>query len=299
MAEMLEQEDNLALQVEEVEALRAIYGEEWKVEDSSGNSYSIEIRHKSAEHSVVLKVILPPEYPLHSPPLYQFSAPWMKGYQKVELSTALEDIYFNHSGESILFMWIDKIRDYLDIWDTCGNNIQDTSESIAEEYVDFNFEKYKNGGSSQQKCSDFETPRIYHGETIVDRKSTFQAHLAPVVCVEQVQQIKTKLMENRKIASATHNILAYRIYIEDTKSFHQDCDDDGETHAGSRLLHLLEILGAQNVVVVVSRWYGGILLGPDRFKHINNAARIVLQHCGYITDQKSGTDPKGKKKKTR
>lgn len=32
--------------------------------------------------------------------------------------------------------------------------------------------------------------------------------------------------------------------------------------------------------MVVSRWYGGIQLGPDRFKHINNAARCVLKgHC--------------------
>lgn len=30
-----------------------------------------------------------------------------------------------------------------------------------------------------------------------------------------------------------------------------------------------------NVAVVVSRWYGGIQLGPDRFKHINNATRFV------------------------
>jgi hypothetical protein len=29
-------------------------------------------------------------------------------------------------------------------------------------------------------------------------------------------------------------------------------------------------------MVVVSRWYGGILLGPDRFKHINNCARNIL-----------------------
>jgi len=35
-------------------------------------------------------------------------------------------------------------------------------------------------------------------------------------------------------------------------------------------------------VVVVSRWYGGIQLGPDRFKHINNAARLLLGSWGYI-----------------
>ena len=48
-------------------------------------------------------------------------------------------------------------------------------------------------------------------------------------------------MENRKIAHATHNIYAYRIHREDTNSFIQDCEDDGETQAGGRLLHLLEV----------------------------------------------------------
>lgn len=42
-----------------------------------------------------------------------------------------------------------------------------------------------------------------------------------------------------------------------------------------------QILDIRNVVVVVSRWYGGILLGPDRFKHINNCARNILVEEGY------------------
>jgi putative IMPACT (imprinted ancient) family translation regulator len=36
-------------------------------------------------------------------------------------------------------------------------------------------------------------------------------------------------------------------------------------------------MNAQNVVVIVSRWYGGIHLGSERFKHINNAAQQVLE----------------------
>lgn len=42
-----------------------------------------------------------------------------------------------------------------------------------------------------------------------------------------------------------------------------------------------QILDVRNVLVVVSRWYGGILLGPDRFKHINNCARNILVEEGY------------------
>lgn len=66
----------------------------------------------------------------------------------------------------------------------------------------------------------------------------------------------------------------------------QDYDDDGEDAAGSRLLHLLQILDVKNTVVVVSRWYGGVKLGPARFTHINNAARLLLEKCGYLQPAK-------------
>ena len=42
---------------------------------------------------------------------------------------------------------------------------------------------------------------------------------------------------------------------------HTHTHTPGESAAGGRLLHLLNILDVQNVCVVVSRWYGGILLG--------------------------------------
>lgn len=53
--------------------------------------------------------------------------------------------------------------------------------------------------------------------------------------------VLAKLYENRKIAQATHNIYSYRIFNEQTKMWIQDCDDDGETHAGGRLMHLLQV----------------------------------------------------------
>lgn len=47
-------------------------------------------------------------------------------------------------------------------------------------------------------------------------------------------------------------------------------------------------------MVIVSRWYGGVQLGPDRFKHINNAARQILDHCGHIKVKKEKTKKKRK-----
>ncbi|KAG5926753.1 hypothetical protein E4U42_002972, partial [Claviceps africana] len=56
----------------------------------------------------------------------------------------------------------------------------------------------------------------------------------------------------------------------------QDCDDDGETAAGGRLLHLMQVMDVWGVVVVVSRWFGGVKLGPRRFAVINAVARDGL-----------------------
>jgi putative IMPACT (imprinted ancient) family translation regulator len=75
-----------------------------------------------------------------------------------------------------------------------------------------------------------------------------------------------------------------------------DYDDDGESQAGARLKHLLEILELDNVLVVVSRWYGGTLLGADRFKHINQAARDALELGGFLNDRDREKDAKGGKK---
>lgn len=36
------------------------------------------------------------------------------------------------------------------------------------------------------------------------------------------------------------------------------------------------------MLVVVTRWFGGIHLGPDRFKHINQAARDAMEAAGYL-----------------
>ena len=53
-----------------------------------------------------------------------------------------------------------------------------------------------------------------------------------------------------------------------------DCDDDGETHAGSRLAHLLDIIDAPNHLVVVRYAH---ILGIDAPPHTNTflGTRII------------------------
>lgn len=71
-----------------------------------------------------------------------------------------------------------------------------------------------------------------------------------------------------QIASATHNIFAYRFTCPKTGVAHHDCDDDGETAAGGRLAELLRLMPADGVAVVVTRHFGGILLGQLLALHL-------------------------------
>jgi putative IMPACT (imprinted ancient) family translation regulator len=87
---------------------------------------------------------------------------------------------------------------------------------------------------------------------------------------------------------------AWRIKGPNDTSY-QDCDDDGETAAGSRMLHLMQLMDVWDVMVVVTRWYGGILLGPDRFRIINTAAREALLLGGFAKEGKEEAKKKGKK----
>ncbi|XP_061635550.1 protein IMPACT isoform X2 [Phyllopteryx taeniolatus] len=301
--------DDLHSQMEEVEALSSIYGDEWCAVDEASRIFCIKISNDTEETKLTacLQIILPPDYPSAAPPIYQINAAWLRGSERVQLANSLEDLYVEHAGESILYMWVEKIREFL------LEKAQDSATAAQSEKVTLTAEEDLDDGDGPdfaglalsaedaqhflEHANDEEVPPIKHGGCITDRRSTFQSHLAPVVAPRQVKTVLERLYDNKKIASATHNIYAYRIYCEDKNSFLQDCEDDGETAAGGRLLHLLQILDVRNVLVVVSRWYGGILLGPDRFKHINNCARSILVEEGYTASSDDVAKSAGKAKR--
>nr|POE65604.1 protein impact like [Quercus suber] len=149
----------------------------------------------------------------------------------------------------------------------------------------------------QQSVDDAgDPPPWIISEVISEKKSVFVARAAQVRSVDQAQQYLGHLLAtDKKVAKATHNITAWRIHGENGVQY-QDCDDDGETAAGGRLLHLLELMGVWNAMVVVTRWYGGVHLGPDRFRIINQAARDALVRAGFAQDTAKDSKDSGKKK---
>ncbi|XP_054841299.1 protein IMPACT isoform X2 [Eublepharis macularius] len=280
-------------QTEEIEALSAIYGDEWCAVDEDEKIFCIKISDclEQPKWTLCLQVNLPPEYPTAAPPIYQLK---------------------QNLGENIIYLWVEKIREILTEKSQSSAPGPDIKKITEETIVDQHEEDFSLERQPFQQYTaiplnfhlpeseeDEELPPICHGNPITDRRSTFQAHLAPVVTPKQVKNVLAKLYENKKIASATHNIYAYRIYCADKQTSLQDCEDDGETAAGGRLLHLMQILNVRNVLVVVSRWYGGILLGPDRFKHINNCARNILVEQNYTDFSENVSKQPGKNKRIR
>jgi hypothetical protein len=133
-------------------------------------------------------------------------------------------------------------------------------------------------------------------EVVTEKKSVFLARAAEVHSVEKAKAYLAHLLgTDKKAAKATHNITAWRIQGENGVQF-QDCDDDGESAAGGRLLHLLELMGVWNAMVVVTRWYGGVHLGPDRFRLINQAARDAMVKGDFASEVAKESKEAGKKK---
>ncbi|KPI85603.1 hypothetical protein ABL78_5341 [Leptomonas seymouri] len=117
---------------------------------------------------------------------------------------------------------------------------------------------------------------VWSGDAIVDRRSRFVAHMARVQSLTDVRRVITYLRSIKQIACAAHPaIYAYR--FTDAKGvLQQDTDDDGESGASIKMAFLMEQLNVDGYVVVVTRWWGGILLGPDRFKHIMEVTKNIL-----------------------
>ena len=66
------------------------------------------------------------------------------------------------------------------------------------------------------------------------------------------------------------------------KNLRQGSADCGEAGAGQRLLTLLERTNVVNVLLIVTRWHGGIPLGSARFRHISFVAMESLKRGHFL-----------------
>ena len=112
---------------------------------------------------------------------------------------------------------------------------------------------------------------------IVEKKSKFIANIFPI---EDEKDALQKLEEVRKIhRDARHNVFVYRIANGTERA-----SDDGEPSgtAGVPILDILRGLKLQNILVVVTRYFGGILLGTGGLvRAYSDATREALKNAKW------------------
>ncbi len=94
---------------------------------------------------------------------------------------------------------------------------------------------------------------------IVEKKSKFIANL---LHVESVEEAENRIKDiKKKYHDARHNCIAYR--VAENGQIVEKCSDDGEPSgtAGGPMLNILQKNNLCNLVIVVTRYFGGILLG--------------------------------------
>lgn len=94
---------------------------------------------------------------------------------------------------------------------------------------------------------------------ITEKKSKF---IGEVFYIETVQEAEEKLREiNKKYHDAKHHCFAYRVMEQE--QIIERCSDDGEPSgtAGAPMLQIISKNDLINVIVIVTRYFGGILLG--------------------------------------
>ena len=105
----------------------------------------------------------------------------------------------------------------------------------------------------------FKTINTNVSAEIVEKKSKF---IANVFYVETVEEAEEKVKEiKKKYFDARHNCFAYSVFTKD--GIVNRFSDDGEPSgtAGGPMLNILNGKELTNLVVIVTRYFGGILLG--------------------------------------
>lgn len=119
---------------------------------------------------------------------------------------------------------------------------------------------------------------------IVEKRSKFIANL---YYVETVEQAENKLKEiKKKYNDARHNCFAYRVCEKEVTV--ERASDDGEPSgtAGAPMLNLLSKSELTNCIIIVTRYFGGILLGTGGLvRAYTEAAKQAIEKANLVTIQ--------------
>lgn len=114
---------------------------------------------------------------------------------------------------------------------------------------------------------------------IVEKRSRFIATVKPVTVEADATAFLDELRQ--KYWNATHNVYAYVIRNNQIQRYSDDGEPSGT--AGVPVLDCLKKEGLHDLIVVVTRYFGGVLLGTGGLVHAySKAARAGIDAAGRL-----------------
>ena len=113
-----------------------------------------------------------------------------------------------------------------------------------------------------------------------EKRSLFIGHVMRCDTEEEAQAFIKSI--KKEYADATHNVSAYLMQGEIIARYSDDGEPQGT--AGMPVLDVIRKSGVRNVCVVVTRYFGGTLLGAGGLvRAYSHAAAIAIEAAGVIT----------------
>ncbi|KAI0173449.1 hypothetical protein GGR52DRAFT_580093 [Hypoxylon sp. FL1284] len=138
-----------------------------------------------------------------------------------------------------------------------------------------------------------EPPRSWSASRPVTLKqSTFIVRATKITSPSQRQSIMQSLFAaNPSLQDATHNAWAYRTKVAtnlfNATTIKEESFDDGESGCGDFLLKNMRETNAVDTLVVMTRWYGGVMLGPDRWRIMRDCLKDALAERLRVTGEQA------------
>ena len=125
----------------------------------------------------------------------------------------------------------------------------------------------------------------YGEATFTEKKSVFISYASPVNSEEEAIEFISAI--KKKHGDARHNVYAYRVMENNATRYSDDGEPQGT--AGLPVLDVLRKQNIQNAVVVVTRYFGGILLGAPGLVRAYTAAAVEAVRAAGVTEYRPFT----------
>ena len=119
-------------------------------------------------------------------------------------------------------------------------------------------------------------------EEIVEKKSRFIATIVPIETKEEAEQFIASM--KKKYWDARHNCSAY-VLGEKNEIMHSSDDGEPSGTAGRPMMAVLTGQDVHNVAVVVTRYFGGVLLGTGGLVRAYQGAVMKALESAEIKEQ--------------